>query len=219
MSNALKLWRKVLDQQGITEEPVIASENDWVRVYSISSGAKFSESKFLTGEAKFTVDLLRRRWPGFRPEDRVEFAQAYAVKPTLDSEDQLILDFLLEVANDPIAMILANLLPKFDDRPKAIAFIRRQLTKSLPDGPVACYYEALARMKDRSLLTTLEGEYLRYRNRDLPTNRTEAVNFLYCCYALWKIEEMPGYEASIRDFFRSEDDGLRSNARHLLERK
>jgi hypothetical protein len=218
MSNALTVWQRFLNARGITETPVVARENEWVRVYRVSSGLEFKDSKFLTGEAEFTADSVKQRWSGLSFEDKLEFTQAYIVKPNLSGEDQRIIDYLLDVADDNLAIVIAHLLPKFNNRDKALEFIKERITGKL-ESPLAGYFDALARMKDSALLPTLKSSLQKYRDAGKKLTSTGRLNFLYCCYALWKIEETPVYKLSIEDLLTSDDDAVRLNAQRILNEK
>ncbi|MGH9538884.1 MAG: hypothetical protein ACRD3H_13230 [Terriglobales bacterium] len=216
MPNALAVWIRYLNATGVTEKPVLFRENEWVRVYRTSSGLEFKESKFLTGEANWTADWLKQKWITLSTEDKAELVQAFVVRSNLSAEDQKIIDYLLQVADDQIAIIVAHILPKFDDRGKAMEFIKERIVDKL-DAPLASYFDALARMKDPGLLAILINKFQQYRNAGESISKNGQLNFLYCCYSLWEIVNDPVYQDAIREFAESEDEGLRLTAQRMLE--
>jgi hypothetical protein len=216
MTKPLTLWLRFLNDRGINENPVLLRENEWVRVYRVSSGLEFRESKFLTGETSITTDLIVQRWDSMSADDKVEFIQAYVVKSTFSDTDQNVIDALLNLVNEQTALVLAHVLPKFNNRAKAMNFIKEHLARD-PELPLASYFEAAARIKDQDSITVLRAKFDHYRKFAKSLGRTGRLNLLYCSYALWKIAGVAEYEEVMREFLSSDDQTIKTNAQRLID--
>jgi len=199
-------------------ERKLVRESEWMRVYRVEARTLMYESKFLTDHLAVSADSIRRRWPGLPDEEKLEFSLAFQAKPEITSEDEDVLDFLMEVGGLPIWITIAPLLPRHSDRERVLKFLLDRIGE---DGNMkANFYQSVEQIRDRRALPALRAMYERYerelRDQNEPTEDFEYQDYLSCCKALWAIEGLTSYREAIERFAKSENDQVRFWAVALL---
>jgi hypothetical protein len=199
---------------------ILVRESEWMRVYQFNDGTLMYESKFLVDNLVVKADAIKRRWITLSSDERLEFAQAFQVKPEITPEDDLVLEFLMETGDTPIWITIAPLLARYPDHARSVAFLAQRIRE--PGRGKANYYQALELINDREALAVLFEAYEAYQPRlhDLvePSEVSEIEDFLSCCRALWKMDGSTKYRQILQDFARSNDRRLGLTAQHLLQR-
>ena len=202
----------------------LTKETEWMRVYEMGPKHLLYESKFLRGEVEMSADSFKARWPAMTPQERWEFVFAYATKGDFTSDDEQIVNVILQNGDDQIWSTLALFMIRHPQRSRVVAFLRERL-QAKTANPFN-YMQALAESKDidavpilRSYLdefsAAVEGDEL----NDIPFSdwRNPIWRFLNCCSALWKITGIDEYSSSIRKYLHHPDPNVRSQARHALD--
>lgn len=199
----------------------LVKESEWMRVYRADSNTLMYESKFLVDHLTLSANSIKRRWPGLSEEEKLEFAQAFQAKPEVTSEDESLLDFLMEAGNLPIWITIAPLLPRHSARERVLKFLFQRISEE--GKPKANFYQSIEQLNDKTALPTLRAMYERYKDRLLersePTDEFEYQDYLSCCKALWVIEGSMQYRETIERFAKSQDEGLKFWAETLLRNK
>jgi hypothetical protein len=77
-------------------------DEEWYRLYSSPTHPRIYDSKLASGEARVSLVELRPRWEHWHEGERVQFAQAFGQKSTLDREDEPVLEFLVDGRRIPV---------------------------------------------------------------------------------------------------------------------
>ena len=128
------------------EAKELIEETEWMRVYRTGPKTLLYRSKFLTDGLEVSADSVKTRWHTWRPAEQLDFANAFILKPTLTTEDQEILTFLMEAGSELVWGAIACLLPRYSDREHAFSFLLEQV--AVGGTGAANYYQALERMGD-----------------------------------------------------------------------
>lgn len=200
------------------QEAELIEETEWVRVYRVPPNTLRYESKFLTDGLEISADSLQRRWKTWTPSEQLDFANAYRAKPSLTTEDQKILAFLMEAGSELIWGAIALLLPRCSDRKRALSFLLERLAAA-----GACsgnYYQALERMGDARAVPLLRRRYEEYRRKLAPLAQhglsSELSDYDVCCRALWKLDGAQEYMDALRDLLTHPDEIIRRRAHYYL---
>ena len=198
-------------------------ESEWMRVYECQYEAQKGmhyESKFLTDRIRVSADSIIRRWPELSFEEKNEFANAFAVKPEATSEDERILNFLMEQDDFYIWMGIAPLLPSHRDRDRALAFLRERVRQRHVDK--ANFFQALGLIGDKRAVPALRAAYDGYREAlgaGLASGaQPDYTDYLYCCYALWRISGSAEYKQVIEEASKSPHESVRATAEMFLRK-
>lgn len=196
-------------------------ESEWMRVYESPEFGRVHESKFLTDRVQVSSDSIIRRWPALSFDERIEFANAFAVKPELTSEDERILEFLMDAGDLYIWMTIAPLLPHHRNRERALAFLLERVKEERREK--ANFFQALELMRDVRAVPALRAAYENYRSSFRRPRRAagepeepDYSDYLQCCKALWALEGSPQYREAIEELSKSPVSSLRSLAERLL---
>lgn len=217
----MKLTRVYLRSQGITEEPVLVQESEWMRVYRVGKDHYIHESKFLEDGLQISADHLKKVWPTLTEESKLEFANAYSVKPKLSPEDTEILNFLMVAGDEPVWSALALLLTKHTDRQRVLRFLIDRVDKA--EGSRANYYQALQRVGDATTVPTLRAAYEKYRTEidsfrapDKSRDILRYMDYLRCCATLYALDGSQEYRLAINQMLNHSDERVRDFARQIL---
>jgi hypothetical protein len=193
-----------------------------MRVYSSDDQHFRRESKFLTGDVEVLANSIRSNWSTFSFEEKLDFSLAFGVKPNLTSEDEKILDFLMEAGPHEVWCNLALLICNHSDRDRVVAF----LIARIKEGKAFCtnYYQALAQLGDLRAIPALTHRYSKLRERKADANSgpltlhesMELFDYLYCCWALLVLAGSREFEDAIREMVGHPDGTLSKNAEMLL---
>jgi len=199
-------------------ERKLVQESEWMRVYRIDARTLMYESKFLTDRLAVSADSIKRKWPGLSDEEKLEFSRAFQAKPEVTSEDEALLDFLMEVGNLAIWITIAPLLPRHSCRDRVLKFLLDRISE---DGNMkANFYQSIEQLRDPRALPALRAMHERYERKLCDHNKSggefEYQDYLSCCKALWAIEGLALYREAIERFAKSENDQVRLWAVALL---
>jgi hypothetical protein len=196
-------------------------ESEWSRVYEAQVGSRpatLHESKFLTDGMQPTADSIISRWGGLSFPERLDFANAFAAKPEVTTEDERILDFLMETGDFYICMAVAPLLTRHRDRGKALGFLLERIGENRKDR--ANLFQAVREIKDKRAVPALRAAYENYREAlgkgARSGDQVDYMDYLECCAALWAIEASAEYKEAIEEALTSKDPTARRLAESLL---
>ena len=193
----------------------LIKESRWMRTYRCGEGTLL-ESKFAWDGLQVSREEMERIWHDLSREEKWEFATAYCCKPTVTTEDEKVLDFLMEAGDEGVCGMIASLLVHHSNRERVMSFLLRRATSP---GPFAGnYYQALEIAGDRRAISVLQrARGIHLHNIDAGATN-EICDYLDCCRALWKLEGSDAYAAEIRKAQRSDDPFVTAHAKLLLER-
>lgn len=135
----------------------IVEENEWYRCYSTSSYPSIYESKFATGEARISLDDLEARWKQWNEGERIQFAQAFGFKHSLDPQEVAILEFLLDQTDTRILTVIADIAAQHPDRGRAARFLTHCL-HAIPENR-GNFLHGLFVLADANTLPDLQGMF------------------------------------------------------------
>jgi hypothetical protein len=203
-------------------ENELISETVWAREYRVGPDSFRLESKFASDALSVPAGTVRSQWAQWNAAEQISFVTAFIIKPELTSEDQSIITFLLEHATEPVWVTLANLLPRYSDRERAVSFLLGRVAARTEHA--AGYFRALASLGDRRAIPALRQQLQEYHSELAPIRDQQywsaMPDYLACCAALWRLEESPEHEAAIRELFSHPDADVRRAAQQAyVERK
>jgi HEAT repeat protein len=200
------------------EERTLVRETEWSRLYRAGPKTMVYESKFQSGELQVSADSLRKRWPGWLHVEQLDFAGAFQLKPALNADDQEILTFLMQVGSEDICSTIAYLLPKYEDRERAVLFLLEGVRAGRRHA--ASYYRALECIGDPRAIPPLRQRYEEYRRRLAPFEEhglhSELSEYDTCCRALWKLGGSEEYENALKELLTHPDEFIRNRASLFL---
>jgi hypothetical protein len=195
----------------------IVRESEWMTVYQDDTGELYYESKFLVSGLAVSADSLRRRWQDLPQREKYDFVHAFQAKPLLTSDDEEILDFLMEVRDINIWITISPLLPRHSNRQRVLDFLLERIVAA--EGPKANFFQAIETLDDTRALNDLRRVYLKYDDvLNLPkrAERIEYLDYLQCCRALWTLSGAHEYEQVLKKFLSDDDEDIRRWAERLL---
>ena len=200
------------------EEKQLIRETAWSREYRLGPEMLSFESKFVRDGLQVAAATIRASWPRWGLSEQLTFANAFILKPALTSEDQQILQFLIEEGSEPVWATIAYLLPRYHDRSAALAFLlERTSTEGPQDG---AYFQALERLGDHQAVPALHRRYEQYRDSLSPFGQhglhSQLADYQQCCRALWILTRSPEYENALRELLEHPDEGIRRRSQFLL---
>lgn len=197
----------------------LVRESEWSREYRIGPNTYFFESKFQADGLQIFAAVLRRKWADMSDEDRIDFANAFASKPTLTAEDQEILAFLMEASTEPIWGTIAPHLAGYNDHEFALGFL---LKHALFESPMlANYYMAFSFMRDERAIPLLQQHFNRYRIELEPfadKGYMQLFNYLHCCQVLAQLTNADKYRSALEELVVHPDESVRRRAKSLLSK-
>ncbi len=158
-------------------------ESRWMRVYNLGD-TLLCESKFLADGLQVSSASVISSWRNMTEEEHTEFALAFLAKPDLQSDDEKILNHLMEVGSTKVLRSIALLAVRHSDRERVFRFLTQQIKKG--PKPLSNFYQALELLNDRRAVPTLRQVYDRHK-ANLSTGEceeSELVDYLECCKAL-----------------------------------
>jgi hypothetical protein len=199
-------------------ERVLVRETEWSREYRLGPDRFSLESKFAKDGLEVSAAFIRDNWGRWSPADRLAFVNAFILKPALTPNDQRILQYLMEVAEEPVSATIAFLMPRYQDRAAAFTFLVRRAAAA---GPFSgAYFQALERIGDPRAVPVLRSRFEDYRNTLAPFDRQglhgRLADYQQCCRALWKLTNSPEYEDALQELLRHPADGIRRRSQYLL---
>src|ERR1700674_2665329 len=90
----------------------VVKDSEWMTVYQQETGELQYESKFLIGGLEVSADSIKERWHSLSQRDKYDFVQAFQAKPEVTSDDERILDFLMEIGDHTMWETISPLLPR-----------------------------------------------------------------------------------------------------------
>lgn len=200
------------------EEMVLIRETEWSREYRIGTRRFRFESKFAREGLEVTALDILSRWHRWTPAEQLDFATAFILKPSLNSEDQLILQFLMLQGSEPVWATIAHLLPRYHDREAALSFLlQRVQAGGLHE---AAYFQALERIGDRRAIPPLRRRYEELKSSLAPVEQhglhSKLPDLQQCCRALWKLTGDAAYEEFLRQMLAHPDAAIRRRSQRFL---
>ena len=201
------------------ENKQLVRESEWMRVYRIGPNELLYESKFLIDRLSVPATLIKGRWIELTPEEQLEFAQAFSCKAELSSEDEQILDFLMERGSEEVLQMIAPLLPRCSHRERVLEFLLGRIEHG--SKGFANYFQALEIIGDRRAVAVLRLKYEQYRKEIVQTGRTgiatrDLLGYLSCTNALLTLEGSEEYKAALREMLGHPDSVVHLWAQRFL---
>ena len=192
-------------------------ETEWTRVYKSDQGYVYV-SKFMEGDVKVTAESIRAQWPTFSFEQKLDFVQAFAKGGRVTSEDERIMDFLMEAGEPFICMEMAPRLLDHRDRDHVLAFLLDRISDDFEYK--GNFVQALGLMKDPRALPALRTKFDGYRERLAASpgsmSPDDCMDYMVCLQALWRISGSQEYKPIIEDALNSPDETVRRTADLIL---
>jgi hypothetical protein len=202
----------------------LIKETEWMRVYELGSKSLRYESKFLTDELQISAESFASRWSNMTSAERHGFALAYSAKVEFTSDDEQIVNLIMEDGDERVWNCLATFVViRHPQRDRVLSFIRDKLEKN-PDNPDN-YIQALGIAKDLFATPILLPYYEEYRKAAQAVPQREHASakdvwpiakYLGCSRALWKITGSEAYADQIRGYLKHPDSQVRWWAEHAL---
>jgi hypothetical protein len=147
----------------MSEDKKLIKESEWTRTYSVGEKHLRYESRFLTDGLEVSARSLSERWPRLTPEERLEFAFAFAAKADFSQNDKEILSFLMRNGDEAIWGTIALTLVYHFDSQAVFEFLVN--LAQVPRPECANYFQALELLKDARAVPVLRKFYDRYREQ------------------------------------------------------
>ncbi|TAM79099.1 MAG: hypothetical protein EPN47_19005 [Acidobacteria bacterium] len=194
----------------------VIEEKEWYRHYTSSEYPSIYESKFATGEATISLAELQSRWPGWNEGEQVQFAQAFACKPVLMSEDEGILGFLMTQGGEMVSSSIATMVAKLPDRKRAAVFLADRL-QSFPKAR-GNFLLALARLAAPETAPHLLSVYKECSDKvgENAQDYDSITDLLYCSAALYTATKDPKYIDLISSYSHHPDERARYQAENAM---
>ena len=191
----------------------LEKELEWHKIYSTPSHPRIYESKFASGEARISLSELRSRWAQWHEGERVQFAQAFGRKNTLDDpDDERVLEFLMEQDKGSVCALIAMLSTKYSDRPRAVRFLTHCIEAFPRDR--ANFLQALSWLAEPATVPVLSRIY-RDSEAEIvknPEDQESILNLLYSSVALFKLRREGKYRDTVARFLEHSNEAVRTNA-------
>jgi hypothetical protein len=214
----------MLSEQYFKDKELVR-ESEWIRVYRVGSEQLYYESKFVYDKLQVSASSIRFRWDGFSAEEKSDFVTAFQSKHPVTSEDEGILEFLMDVPDEnvwnAIALPLTRMPPKKHER--VLDFLLHRIQHR--GGHRANYYQALATLKNPRAIRALKAAYEEERQSvsfDKPLGAFQDIfpyiDYLACCAALYELDGSDEFKRAIDDMRKHPDGNVRAQANLALAR-
>jgi hypothetical protein len=186
-------------------------EKAWYKVYSSPAHPRIYESKFACGEARITLLELLPQWEGWNAGERVQFAQAFGQKGTLNGEDERILEFLMGQGDGRIASVIARLSTKYPDRIKALSFLSHWI-EAFPENRTN-FVQALSVLTPESepMLSRIYHQSEAKISCN-PHDHEAIIDLLYSSVGLFKLLRQQEYREKITRFLKHPNSSVSAHA-------
>jgi hypothetical protein len=160
------------------------------------------------------------------PRERWEFVFAYQAKGDFTSEDERIVDMIMQDGDDHIWSSLALFMIRHPEQTRVLGFLRSRL-EAKTEHPWN-YIQALGEAKDVAAVPILRSYFDQFRVA-AETERLAGVSlepsdgpgpswrFLICCEALWNITALDEYGNDLRTYLDHPNASIRGMARRSLD--
>jgi hypothetical protein len=191
-------------------------ETEWLRVYRVGEKELRYESKCLSEGLQISANSIKSTWAKLSPQRRLEFTIAFGAIHSLSSEDEEILNFLMEVGEVAVLSNLATQYAKHSDRERVLPFLLGQIKPS-KEG-CANFLQALELMKDSRALPGLRTLYKEYRTalEKALLNQSQVFDYLQCCRTLLILDRSPEFRRAIEEMLDHPVEMIRHRAAQLL---
>jgi hypothetical protein len=204
------------------KEERLLRDSRWMREYKVGSNLLRSESKFRSEALQVSADSIIGQWSSFGLDEQIEFSNAYRRKPSVTSEDERILNFLMAVGPRQVWVNLALFLCRHPDRESVFRFLVARIQEE--EDHCANYFSAIEKLNDSRAIPILERRYNAFRTGEAYSKRTplnqseisQLFDYLYCCRALLSLDGSPKYEAAIKEWLNHSDAIISTTAQRLL---
>jgi hypothetical protein len=205
------------------EDKKLLNETEWTRVYAGAPKQLYYESKFVRDKLQVSAREIKQRWNVFNDEEKFDFVRAFQSKDPLTSDDEEILEFLMQVGDEDVWSTIALPLTRIrqSKRERVLSFL---LARAAEGSPMrANYYQALAEMKDSTAVLILQSQYSRQKGQISLENPLASyedlfpfVDYLTCCAALYRLTQSEEYKQAIEQMQNHPDEKVRSQAKLAL---
>jgi len=201
----------------------LVRENEWIRIYNIGPGQQYYESKFVHDNVQVLAKSIESRWHTLSAEEQADFVMAFQSKYPLTSEDEEILEFLMNTGDENVWSTLALPLTRMSSskHEKALAFLIERIQRR--DTHRANYYQALGELKDTKAIPALKVAYEEERRTislDKPLTDFQDIfpyiDYLACCAALYILEGSKEFKQAIEALKSHPNENVRSQANLAL---
>jgi hypothetical protein len=196
----------------------LLEETEWTRVYRTSDNSISHESKLAADGLQVSAESIRARWPSMPLTEQLDFAGAFIFKGRLSEEDDLILQFLMENASEPVLAMVAYRVPELKDKERAMRFLLQG--PPIEDrGFAANWYQALGTMHDVQALPFLWRQYERYRTALAPLEERrvwDLLDYTACLESLWQLDISEEPRAAITELLSHPDPEVRDHAQQFV---
>jgi len=201
----------------------VIRENEWAILFEMESGTRLTKSRFLEDTFVVPAQRIIANWKTMSNRDQLEFLRAFHVRWNLKEEDQRILDFLMEIDDPRVWVMISPLMPKYHNRQRALEFLLEKVARN-SEGLANCYH-ALEAMNDAEAVPVLRTKFNGYMERfSLEGNRTDPtvlIDYAYCCAALRTLEpeRSEEYTAVLRALDRVPDKSVAAQTVRILNQE
>lgn len=199
-------------------EKKVLKDQKWSRVYEADDGSAVRVSKFLTDQIRVLEVEIRNEWGLWSESERLSFAHAFSQKPAFSSEDERVLDFLMDAADERIGASIAVGLTRHSQRKRVLNFLLGRL-ESVSESK-SNYTHALSILGDVGAIPALKALHDRLASSIKKGDRVEEgilLDFVSCCSALMKLEGTSAYADEIRPFLSHPNGAVRDFSRIFLQ--
>jgi hypothetical protein len=200
------------------EQRILLQETEWTRLYRTGDASLLHESKFAADGIQVSAASLRERWDQLSTSEKLDFAGAFAGKPSLTKEDEEIVRFLMQIGSESIIAVISPLLPRLSDRDGAVSLLLER-PAAQGGGYAAPLYQALEQIGDARAIPFLRRRYQEYRTGLLPLeSRTirELLDYSGCVDALWRLDRSQEYRDAVQELLSHPDEDVRSHAQFRI---
>lgn len=197
----------------------IIREEKWSRIYEAEDGSPVNVSKFLMDDISISGDVIKDQWESWGESEKIAFALAFAQKPRFSTEDERILDFLMDANDERVWTSIASGLPRHSQRKRVLNFLIDRLKSG--SEPKANYMHALSTLGDSQAVPPMKDLHDRL-SAEIAKAETKAdklliFEFVACCSSLAKLEGSSAYQDEIRPFLNHPDEHVRAFSKIYLE--
>jgi hypothetical protein len=194
-------------------------EGRWFKYYEMRPGVPLRISKFLSHETGMNASVLREEWVSWDESERLDFAQAFSLKPEITSQDEEILEFMMRSTDERIRSSIASCLTRHSNKQMVFAFLIEQLIKG--SEPKANILQALTALGNRQAVPSIRALHDRLA-ADINPGEVEQdvwkiLDFFAACAALDKLEGTISYRAEIEPFLKHPSESVRTMAKLWID--
>jgi hypothetical protein len=201
---------------------------EWSYTYKCGPKSFCRISRFMAEQGfEVSASEIRSRWPAMNHHERIDFACNFQVKNAWTTNDDDILDVIMNDGDDDIWSGCALTMLRHTNRNKVVEFLIQRVRLSESEKPPVNYIQALGMAADRRATEVIRPYYDRL-SRAMEKETDIGVPddifwgpipyFPYLCVAgdLFRIEGAKEYEQAIQKYFDHPKEQVRWWAEHAL---